>query len=532
MGPTCVDEGTNVADGTSCGMGLFCASGVCEATCYIDGVFYMAGAPSPSNPCQICQPTANPIGWSNVADGTNCAPGQVCLRGMCVSGCYIGGSFFAPGSSDPVDACRNCLPSATTTDWANLPDGASCGPAGRICCSAACVDDQTDTDNCGGCGMKCSAACSAGACAVPISVSAGWTHACALFTGGSVLCWGDNSHGELGNGSETSSSTPVVVTGLTGATSVASGADFSCAVLSDGTVECWGMNFYGTLGNGTTTDSSTPVVVSGVSGVKSIAAGADFACAVLSGGTVECWGLNFYGQLGDASTVGPNQCNGWACSMAPVVVAGLPVTTAIAAGEDHVCALSSTGTVACWGNDDYGQLGNGMAVEDSPTPVAVVGLSGVTAVTAGNDFSCALTTGGSPSCWGDNEYGQLGNGSTVGALTPVPIKGIPTASAITAGGYFACVTLPSVAVQCWGTDTSGELGDGATTQSAIPVPVLSLSSPVVLAAGEDFSCALQQSGSVVCWGDNAFGQLGIGTATGPAQCGPDSCSPQPVSVAW
>jgi len=169
----------------------------------------------------------------------------------------------------------------------------------------------------------------------------------------------------------TNSSTPVAVTGLSGATVISVGEDSVCALLSGSTIECWGDNEYGQLGNGTTTTnacecSTTPVAVSGLSGATAISAGYESSCALLSGGTVECWGDNNVGQLGNGTTT----TTGCYCSTTPVAVSGLSGATTISAGYDAACALLSGGTVECWGYNDEGQLGNGTTT-NSPTPVAV-----------------------------------------------------------------------------------------------------------------------------------------------------------------
>ena len=212
------------------------------------------------------------------------------------------------------------------------------------------------------------------------AVTAGAHHVCALLSDGIVKCWGYNADGELGDGTNTGpetcnkaacSTTPVAVSALSGATAIAAGQTHTCALLQAGTVECWGANSYGQLGDGTTTDSSTPVAVSGLTGmaVTAVAAGANGTCALLKSGTVECWGANFYGQLGDGTYTGPQTCTGGACSMTPVAVSGLSGVTAIAVGDEHVCALTG-GTVECFGSNLSGQLGDGTST--GPRHAAVV----------------------------------------------------------------------------------------------------------------------------------------------------------------
>jgi hypothetical protein len=180
---------------------------------------------------------------------------------------------------------------------------------------------------------------------------------------------------------------------------IAAGDTHSCARLSDGTVRCWGANNYGQLGNGTTTGSSTPVAVNGMTAAVEIAAGGKHNCARLSNGTVNCWGLNGYGQLGNGSTT--------TFFSAPVVVSGMSTAIDIAAGANHSCAVLSNGTVNCWGDNSYGQLGNGTSGGISRTPVAVSGISTATAIVAGGTHSCARLSDGTVRCWGRNNSAQL-----------------------------------------------------------------------------------------------------------------------------
>jgi len=246
----------------------------------------------------------------------------------------------------------------------------------------------------------------------------GDAHACALTAGGAVTCWGSDSHGQLGDGATGNSTTPVGVPSLTSdVAAVSAGSTHTCALTIAGAVKCWGWNIYGQLGDGSTTDSSTPVDVTGLSsGVVAISAGFGYSCALTVGGGVKCWGFNGQGQLGDGST---------ADSSSPVEVTGLSSgVAAISANEYHACALTMAGGVKCWGYNNFGMLGDGTTTT-STTPVDVSGLSrGVAAVSAGGEHTCAVTTERVVRCWGHNNYGELGDGSTTDSPTPVDVPGM------------------------------------------------------------------------------------------------------------
>jgi alpha-tubulin suppressor-like RCC1 family protein len=201
-------------------------------------------------------------------------------------------------------------------------------------------------------------------------------------------------------------------------------------------------------------------------------------------------------------------------SSSPSVVS--PERSQVAAGYRHTCALTGDGAVVCWGNGEYGTLGNG-ATTNSNAPVEVSGLaSGVSAIDSGFYHACALTSDGRVTCWGNNERGQLGDGTTSNSSIPVEVDGLAGGvTAIAAGGGHTCAIGSDEGVKCWGNNEAGQLGDGTTTDSGVPVDVADLASGVsAIAAGAAHTCALTSFGGVMCWGADQLGQLGNGTDPG------------------
>ncbi|MBK8218651.1 MAG: hypothetical protein IPK71_33385 [Myxococcales bacterium] len=303
-----------------------------------------------------------------------------------------------------------------------------------------------------------------------VSLASGAQHSCFVQPDGSVSCFGANVSGQLGTGSSTPQSSPSPARNVADALAIAAGSSHTCVLRRTRQMACWGLNGTGQLGTGNFSSTNVPVDVLDMTDVKSVAAGQSHTCAVKLTGDVFCWGENFNGQLG----------------LAPGGREAIPRKSAatnaiaIAASNDSTCAVLGTGGVVCWGKDDLGQTGRGVAGSGKGgTPVQVAGVEGAVAISGGAEHFCALTSRGSVLCWGDNRFGQLGQGSrsdagdagmpTIGR--PTAITGIiGTVTAVGAGGDHSCAATSDEAVYCWGDNGRSELGDG-TDKRMSPVPV-------------------------------------------------------------
>ena len=435
---------------------------------------------------------------------------------------------------------------------------------------------------------------SVGASGGVIAIDGGQGHTCAVLEDGGVQCWGLNNSGQLGDGTLDSRAAPVDVCAagngpacvggsrLTGIVDIAAGFAHTCALTDEGGVLCWGEGVDGRLGDGTSNDHANPASVcasgSGVgcsggdvlTGAEAIDVGVAFSCALMSDTGIMCWGSDNQGQLGigtlplmagqgaggfggfetlpqDVCGLGPipfslAQPSGISFECVPLVgFAG------VAVGGEHACGLLASGGIKCWG---FGPLGDGttnstgipvdvcteqfvivpLAGEDAGILCAPLG--GFTDVQAGFRHTCALTETGGVMCWGQNNFGEIGDGTPNDRTTPATVcasgsdagcsggAALLGISRIAAGSNYSCAVASAGDVRCWGS----LLGDGTNDDSENPVGVLGLTSGVSSIAGgarANHACAARDDGSLFCWGENSSGQLGIGSASVAAHPAPE-----------
>jgi alpha-tubulin suppressor-like RCC1 family protein len=347
-------------------------------------------------------------------------------------------------------------------------------------------------------------------------VAAGSAHSCAVADDRTVRCWGWNDFGQVGNAGNLAE----VATSVSGlftsqnrppdVLTVVAGAIHTCAVRVD-TIACWGANESGQIGDNTTIDRFGAVHLA-IVGAIDVALGISHTCALLQNGSVRCWGDNTFGQLGTGNR------NPQIRATTATNVSGLTDAVALGAGLFHTCAVRVNGQVVCWGYNGSGQLGNNakeppcdpsVAPCGQTTPSTVLNMSQAVDVVAGETHTCALRANGRVRCWGNNESGQLGDGTFAESLDATEVEDLENVKVISAGWHHSCALTASGNTLCWGANFNGQLGNDSRDASGVPVFVLDLPIDAVdLASGNTHSCVLRAMGSLSCWGSNEFGELG------------------------
>ncbi|HEY1958873.1 MAG TPA: hypothetical protein VGH28_24845 [Polyangiaceae bacterium] len=490
----CVDVNQNDdncgACGSACGGGQVCSAGKCIATCQ-SGFKSCTVGDAGATQCVDTQLDNANCGNCNAP----CPGGEVCSNGTCGLTCN-------GGTSKCSNACVD-----------ESIDPGNCGACGSTCagnCSSGhcCAANQV---YCGSCDTVANCILKNGG-----QIAAGGSHTCAITLGGALKCWGDDFFGEIGDGQDINNSLTPYTLAIQNPTYVGLGEDFSCAVTAAGGAYCWGDGFEGQLGNGIEDEQTSPVQVPGVNNAVRIDGGYDQTCVQLGSGQLLCFGGNTYGEVGNGDNSQANQDQ-------PFSVIGSGVASTSAGTGNTTCVSLTDGTARCWGEGDTGQIGDGAELQNNVSPVTVLKaasttLTNVKSVAVGGIHSCAVLNDGTVWCWGDDTFSELGDGKAVEQDYPIQAaKGvISTATAVAAGGdafgdyAHTCVLTSAGAVYCWGSNDYGQIGNGNTT-TPVTTPYEVFTSGVVgIAAGEIHTCAYKSDGTVWCWGYNGSGQLGIG----------------------
>ena len=509
------------ASGVTCGADAECpaATAPCMVAVCADGV------------CQIQVATAGTV--PKVQSAGDCQELICDGRGATIPRENLGDT-----PADDANECTEEACSASGPEHTPLVAGAKCGEEGLcngkgrcgVCLPEVRRCEKNAAQTCSEEGEwsppdACGAGtpiCAQGRCAGITAMALGASHGCVLLDGGAARCAGQAAAGQIPERA------PAIVT-VPGASAIAVGARHRCALAGDGTVWCWGNNVNGELGDGTSEGRATKGAALGVEGATQIAAGEAHTCARLGKGSVMCWGRDDQGQLGGAGAAPPSNPTAHPMTMKSLTQTGVAVVipsldlTSLALGGNTTCGLQRSGSIACWGalaiDAEPSIPGKKTTPRPTPKPKPVAGLKSVTAVALGGDHSCALLQDGSVTCWGDNEKGQLGDGSAAKKHPPAKVKGLAGVIEVALGSEHTCARLDSRTVQCWGSNAAGQLGDGSTTDRRAPAPVPGLTDVAAILAAGQRTCARLESGAVLCWGDDADGM-----SHGP--------KPIPTAVTW
>jgi hypothetical protein len=414
------------------GQGISCEDGNSANCCAEQGLIC---AWSLVDESFLCMDMASACGNEICDSGESCANcAQDCNPISCGGDICCDGYWCDLSEGSP--ACTLCL----------TEEGASC-PTGNECCSYFfCNSNQ-----------QCSAAYS--------EISAGGYHTCGIREDGKVLCWGLNGAGQIGDGTTVHKLTPTLIAGDYTYTAISTGSYHTCGIREDGKVLCWGDNHAGQIGDGTSgTNRLVPTLIAGDDTYTAISAGYQHTCGMrASDGKVLCWGLNDAGALGDGTRVD---------HLTPTLIAGDDTYTAISAGALHTCGIREDGKVLCWGYNNYGELGDGNRFARL-TPTLIAGDDTYTAIRAGSEHVCGIREDGKVLCWGYNSNGQIGDDTSgTDRLVPTPIAGDDTYTAISAGGHHTCAIREDDKALCWGQNDYSQLGDGTTTDRYVPTLVI------------------------------------------------------------
>lgn len=334
-------------------------------------------------------------------------------------------------------------------------------------------------------------------------MSLGGYHTCGITDSGALKCWGRNDLGQLGNGGAASLKVPALIDSGTTYQQIATGFYFVCGLTSKGTLKCWGDSSLGLLGDNMTNTRSTPQLIANAEGFTEIVPSFSHSCGLTAAGKVKCWGLNGFGELGDGTTRN---------SAIPVDVDPGTSYKQLAVGKNHTCGLTKHGTVKCWGQNTYGQVGDGTNL-NRLLPQIIDPTTTYLQIATADSTICGITQKNKTiKCWGLNNRGTVGDGTTTHRNSPTSVNSALTFEKISMSSQHACALTTDKGIQCWGYNSFGQVADGTTAHKYVPTSIIdpgTLYADVV--TGQTGVCAVTQEGVIKCWGHNGYGQLLDGT---------------------
>lgn len=406
-----------------------------------------------------------------------------------MQGC-VAGEWIDDGECDDPD---ECVDNQRTTETCDLTSGES-GILEFVC-------DRGRWEEEGVCGRPAG---------VFTDVAIGYEHAVATTASGTVVAWGGNRDRQLGDDSRESRPVPVVSSLLAGTTTLGVGRFHSCGILAGGGVRCVGQNGDGQLGDGADSAedfvgySLVAVDVRRVTNAVEVDGGRDHTCALTLDHEVWCWGGNSWGQIGENP---PRSFDSEAN-----LVGGLPPIAQLAVGSETTCVRSVAGEAWCWGHNTRGEVGNGTTGYRVRTPERVVGLERLVDLSAGEEHACAVRDDGAIFCWGQNNYGQVGDGtSNTDRLRPTRVVDVDDGVQVAAGTGHTCALRSDGTVACWGWNSYGQSGSSTIRVQPRPVAIAGLENVQRVVVGHTHSCAHVTGGALQCWGQGGRGERGDGT---------------------
>lgn len=337
-----------------------------------------------------------------------------------------------------------------------------------------------------------------------LNIYAGHSHTCALTNAQELKCWGNNSHGQLGDGTTVDQTKPKTIDTGVAYQHVSVGEFHTCGITTSNQLKCWGYNNLGQLGTGNEDDVSTPTIIDTGNTYSWVSVSGYTSCGLRSSGQILCWGNNQYGQLGIGTLISKNS---------PTAINDATLYKSVSVGALYTCGITTTDFVKCWGNNDFGQLGDGTQdMRMNPKAIDVTTTYRQIATSEINSsYTCGLTTSDDLKCWGDNRYGQLGTNNTTSQLAPVGVMTAQKFNSISVGYVHTCAQeKANGTLYCWGKNEYGQIGDRTLTDKLLPQEGDYTIKYSKISAGYNYTCGITVKNKMRCWGRNDFGQIGRG----------------------